>query len=970
MERPPSTFRTLIPFTTSGPTASLLQTGIPGEWGFQPFIEKLNDFDRHPEKYPAWGVYKPQEFLHDDGFEAMPRVKAHRIQGGKHSLPVVEGLAMYTTALKVVDALCTVKGVQGEGVLEHEKQGYWVGKSMYIDALSDLKAGIQNFLSYAQALIVFHAPITAHAVCDPSLKLADEIANTYYGRKALCVVRNLATVAFSLSVMKKGYIQVPDNVNDLQIDSNGFSTANIEVLMAKPKRIRQALHLAANISPLTVILCGDLTKDTVCLEELLINMKLFGNTKPQLIRQLEQDIWERLFDIAQGKTSAYGAFTALLENWRARDVVGKIEDAESSYFMRENERLYTSDMSPYDAYLRPPFPLEALPPAALPYLRPKQVPDTDDETEVPNKDPAEPLAGGEEDEEERRRTSRRLAEKKTEVRKTPVPNPERKSYSRRRRAPKSSAMVEERDLADEEGESEVEIMDWWDWESAPFEARVKLEEELVETLEEVDDFVTSSAYGLKPPVNIDEVTEKYSDSQEREFEMVDGLGQLHQKKWFFHNKEDYDAWESICERAQRPAHIFHCMTYDEYKVLAPSKLQAIFAEKNIVVTGTPGIDVCFDLAGLETLADRHQRIELQDQSVPITDGNFATRARTAIVQDLYDCHKAPREKKKSLNALSFPNPDAGIVPTPYASDVRAVQRTRLDPGCISALPTGDIRWGLAATEGAHSYWHIDTQGEGTSLRISRGQKGWFAAEPKVKADLGSTMFWTDQMLDVMKLSLNDYDVEGVILNPGDMLLMRGNTIHCAYTLEDSICHGGYFLSSACLSRTVCGAVHTFFESRVATNTDGPAFVGRVNSLAAFYHKCIALQDAVDEDDAHLPNVGTVDGLTNLLVFACGIELLNALSTDSYLPVSDDALVASIAKKDMDPDTALDLYDMSAVAHETRLHNACSRGRMVDLLERIFARYTIVDTEGREQDGWDFLWIPMLAWFIHALKDYH
>ncbi|KAF6761869.1 hypothetical protein DFP72DRAFT_1061170 [Ephemerocybe angulata] len=949
---------------------------------FLRLFEKIEDVEKHPERLPDWGVYKPRDILNDEDAHKMPRVEPHRLQAALQEA-------------QVVDALCAYKGYAGaDGALKHEKQGYWIGESSYMDSLCDLKTEMTTFLSNARALNKFHVPAPSNGSSDPSLRLADEIAGTYRGRKALAVVRNLATVSFSLSVMKKGYLQVPDNVNELDLQPAGCSMANVEILMTKTKRIRQALHLVANISPLMAVFCGDLTKHAICLEELLINMKLFGNTRPEVIRRLERDVWAQLFDIAEGKRSALEGLIALQQQWETGDILSRIGELDSSYFKRDAVHLYTSGMSPYDAYLSRPLPPNVLlPPPAFHYIRPIQTPENgakDVNVGNDNVSGGEEGAGGKtgssaEKEKEKGeghkgdeptepppqggRRSDRLAEKKDGPPEKPEGQQGPKKRRNKRRAPKSPRIVRS-DGGEDDQENADLIMDWWDWEAAPPEQRVKLEEEVVETLEDLEVFVHSSSYGLKPPLNLEEITQKYSDTQDREFEVADGTGRLHRKKWFFHNKEDHDAWTQIYDVARRPEHLFHCITHAEYQALSTSEVQAIFATKNIVITGTPGPNVLFDLAGLETLADRHQRIELQDQSVPITDGNFFGRARTGIVQDLYDISSAPWEKKKSVNALSFPNPDAGITATPFASDVRASQRTRLDVGCHSVLPIGDIRWGLAATEGAHSYWHIDTQGECTFLRISFGEKAWVIAEPKDGNGTTSTLFWTHPKLDVMKISLKDFNVEVVVLNAGDTLLMRSNTLHCAYTLEDSICHGGYFLSSGCLRRTVCGAAHTFFESRIATNTEGPAYVGRMNTLATFFHKTLGLNDIVEGDKGHLPDVSTVEGLTNLLLFACGIEMLNALSRDSYHPVGEEALGAAIAKRGMDTDTALDLYDISEVSHETRLHNACSRGRMQDLLERIFVRYTIVDEDGQDQDGWTFLWIPTFAWFIHALKDYY
>ena len=74
--------------------------------------------------------------------------------------------------------------------------------------------------------------------------------------------------------------------------------------------------------------------------------------------------------------------------------------------------------------------------------------------------------------------------------------------------------------------------------------------------------------------------------------------------------------------------------------------------------------------------------------------------------------------------------------------------------------------------------------------------------------------------------------------------MQPNTLHAALTLADSLCHGGHFLATTCLDRTVYGAVHSFFEGDIATNADHESIQGRMNSMACFFYTTIVLNQTL------------------------------------------------------------------------------------------------------------------------------
>jgi hypothetical protein len=74
--------------------------------------------------------------------------------------------------------------------------------------------------------------------------------------------------------------------------------------------------------------------------------------------------------------------------------------------------------------------------------------------------------------------------------------------------------------------------------------------------------------------------------------------------------------------------------------------------------------------------------------------------------------------------------------------------------------------------------------------------------------------------------------------------MQPNTLHAVLTITDSLCHGGHFLATSCLDRTVYAAIHSFFEGNIATNIDHPSIQGRMNSMACFFYRTLALNQII------------------------------------------------------------------------------------------------------------------------------
>ncbi|KAF9034784.1 hypothetical protein BJ165DRAFT_1511544 [Panaeolus papilionaceus] len=156
-----------------------------------------------------------------------------------------------------------------------------------------------------------------------------------------------------------------------------------------------------------------------------------------------------------------------------------------------------------------------------------------------------------------------------------------------------------------------------------------------------------------------------------------------------------------------------------------------------------------------------------DQLIPVTGGDYQICVCKGTVQDLYNTAGSELSLEQSLNALNFPHPHAEVSPSSYASDVQAFSCTWNEDGCSRTLPTPDMRWGIRATAGAHHYWHLDSQGEGTSVFLCCGEKLWIVTTPKDPKMLSETKLWHD--LNVTNPDENKWTAEMILLQPGHKL---------------------------------------------------------------------------------------------------------------------------------------------------------------------------------------------------------
>lgn len=149
-----------------------------------------------------------------------------------------------------------------------------------------------------------------------------------------------------------------------------------------------------------------------------------------------------------------------------------------------------------------------------------------------------------------------------------------------------------------------------------------------------------------------------------------------------------------------------------------------------------------------------------DQSLPVSEaGAGELWLATATTSQLLEATHAP--DGKILNASEFPMGFAPLDPPPkFSTDLLALRVA----GRGIVPPTSDVRWGTAATGGACTWFHIDSNGLGVFVNVKCGVKVWFFIRDDEGEFLKINSF-QDFELD----EANGQQLEVVALTPGTQL---------------------------------------------------------------------------------------------------------------------------------------------------------------------------------------------------------
>lgn len=373
---------------------------------------------------------------------------------------------------------------------------------------------------------------------------------------------------------------------------------------------------------------------------------------------------------------------------------------------------------------------------------------------------------------------------------------------------------------------------------------------------------------------------------------------------------------------------------------------------------------------MESVSDAEKDVEIRDLSLAVPRDGLA-RVRSGTLRDMCYAGLLPLQNRRPLNAVNIPkHTSCGLPETPEDSGIRALHRTCDDHGCSKALPADSLRFGSVATTGAHELWQIAGHGFGTAIEVAIGRRLLVVATAKDERLSSSLNLWSDEDLNNAVLDLSRCHVETIVVQAGDKVIMQPNTAYASYTIDNTLCHGGYFLATSTLQRSIHGAIHAFFNPRSSASLEHHVFEQEMNSLAAFFYRTLVLGDARELDEGHIPDVSTLQGLEDLIRFACGIFTLTIIAPSTYMVTEDVALIRALEKAGVSLGEALDKYDISETSFENRRQAVINCGRITATLKHVFAKLTVQCGDRTLLDPWKDLFIPSLAWLLYALEDYH
>lgn len=98
----------------------------------QTFANALEKYEDELVGSRFWGACRASEILSDGAATVMPSKPLLRMADGHLNQSVIQGLALYTTAIKLYDKLVFYAGhaVFQNDVLKHEKMPFWIGRNI------------------------------------------------------------------------------------------------------------------------------------------------------------------------------------------------------------------------------------------------------------------------------------------------------------------------------------------------------------------------------------------------------------------------------------------------------------------------------------------------------------------------------------------------------------------------------------------------------------------------------------------------------------------------------------------------------------------------------------------------------------------------------------------------------------------------------------------------------------------------
>ncbi|KAL0565712.1 hypothetical protein V5O48_016310, partial [Marasmius crinis-equi] len=198
---------------------------------------------------------------------------------------------------------------------------------------------------------------------------------------------------------------------------------------------------------------------------------------------------------------------------------------------------------------------------------------------------------------------------------------------------------------------------------------------------------------------------------------------------------------------------------------------------------------------------------------------------------------------KLLNFLELPGYGDLRLPVSLSSNLHAYEQTISHLDLLEPIPEGNA-WHLVATKDVYLPTHMDAKGAAVMIFAEVKAKLLFmlmstassfgkATDLRYSVDLNQEMKTTPA--GVLK-DMPDWQVQGVLLLVGDMIIMPPGTYHFDYTLELSVCNGRHFYAASTIWESCWAIFHTFNLGRTVANTDHTKNQTGLVNLMAYWHQ--------------------------------------------------------------------------------------------------------------------------------------
>ncbi|KAL0580186.1 hypothetical protein V5O48_001845 [Marasmius crinis-equi] len=341
----------------------------------------------------------------------------------------------------------------------------------------------------------------------------------------------------------------------------------------------------------------------------------------------------------------------------------------------------------------------------------------------------------------------------------------------------------------------------------------------------------------------------------------------------------------------KPHPALRVMQWEEFSRMDRNSVQRAFGVQNLLLRNYP-VPLTEqrwdpDVIGLigNMLQDR-QMHDMQRREQPHVDPDH--QIVTGTLMDVY--YEGLKEYGLQLNVLQLPGTLHGgngfFLPDKLWSCGRAhADETSAEGFEQTKYPEDSASWHLLATKNCSSEGHVDTNGYGSMIAPQTGAKLVFLLVPgsqlpsyvEVNSSLQFARFDENLKNEVGMVPI------GIVLRPGDVLLMRPCTPHYVVTLENSLCHGSHFYTSTTMSDTCLGVLHTFTHHNHITNQSEVSHRATLARIMCFWASCLVGSDYFQRKRnlADVPDFGTSSGIFDFLSLYNVIKLGSVLWTERY-----------------------------------------------------------------------------------------